>query len=141
SDDQYYGRRGLGGMYDRTDLTITGKIGGLINIETRLANDLYGNPNDNRISLNYASKHFKIDAGDITGSVQGNSLIDFSRTLKGVQFSSDILRGVKISGLMSQPKAQTRTMTLPGSNGPGPYYVYAGQIVDGSVHVRVNNRD
>src|SRR5207302_4652882 len=142
-NDNYYGRRvgSLGGAYDQTDLTIQGKLGGIINFETRYSNNLYGNPNDNRLSLNYASKAFKIDAGDITGTIQGNSLMDFTRTLQGIQVSANVLRGVKLTTLLSQTKALTRTQTLQGNNGRGPYYIYAVHIVDGSEHVRVNNRD
>lgn len=140
-NETYYGRRGFGGMYDQTDLTISGKLGGIINFETRLSNSLYGNPNDNRLSLNYSGKNFTIDAGDINAGIRGNSLLDFNRTLKGIQLSATVMRGLKLTTLMSETKAQTRTITIPGGNGPGPYYVYAGQIVDGSVKVRVNDRE
>ncbi len=139
--DNYFGQRGLGGGYNQTDLTISGKVLGIFNFETHYNNNPYGNPYENRLSLNYASKHFKLDAGDITGSITGNSLIDFSRTLKGIEVAADVLKGVKVTTLMSQTKASPRTVVLNGTNGPGPYYVYAGQIVDGSVHVRVNNKD
>jgi hypothetical protein len=140
-NDVYYGRKGFGGAYQNTDLTIQGKLFNLFNFETHYSNNLYGNPYENRVSLNYATKHFSLDAGDINGSIKGNTLIDFNRTLKGIQLSADIARGVKITSLFSQTKAQTRTIVIPGGNGPGPYYVYVGQIVDGSVHVRVNNKD
>jgi hypothetical protein len=137
----YRGRRGLGGGYNNTDLTIQGKIGGIINFETRYSNSLYGNPYDNRLSLNYATSRFKIDAGDIQGSIVGNSLIDFSRTLKGIQLSADLFKGLRLTTLYSETKSQPRTITLEGANRSGPYYVYAGLIVDGSERVRVNNRD
>lgn len=141
ANDQYFGQKGFAGAYDQTDLTIQGKVAGVINFETRMSNGLATTPYDNRLSLNYASRDFKLDAGDITGSITGNSLIDFSRTLKGIQFSSTVTRGTRLTGLYSQTKAQTRTIVINGAESSGPYYVYAGQIVDGSEHVRVNNKD
>ena len=140
-NDNYYGRKSVGGAYDNTDLTVQAKLFGIINFETRYSNNLYGNPNDNKLSLNYANKLFKFDAGDITGSISGNTLVSFSRTLKGMQLTANILKGFKVTSLYTQTKAQTRTITINGGNSPGPYYVYAGQIVDGSEHVRVNNKD
>jgi len=140
-NDTYFGRRSLGGIYDNTDLTISGKLGGVINFETHYSNSLYGNPYDNRLSLNYQTRRLKIDAGDITGAIVGNTLIDFNRTLNGIQLSAEVMNGLRLTTLLSQTKAQTRTITLPGGNGPGPYFVYAGQIVDGTERVRVNDRE
>lgn len=141
ANDQYFGQKGFAGAYDQTDLTIQGKVAGVINFETRMSNGLAATPYDNRLSLNYASRDFKLDAGDITGSITGNSLIDFSRTLKGIEFTSTVTRGTRLTGLYSQTKAQTRTIVINGAESSGPYYVYAGQIVDGSEHVRVNNKE
>ncbi|MCC6730068.1 MAG: hypothetical protein IT208_12090 [Chthonomonadales bacterium] len=137
----YYGRRGLGGGYSNTDLTLNGKLFGVVNFETHYSNSLYGNPYDNRVSLNYATRGLKLDAGDIQGSLSGNSLIEFSRSLNGMQLTTDVLRGLKLTTLYSRTKAQTRTVLINGANRSGPYYVYAGQVVDGSERVRVNDRE
>src|SRR5687768_3510901 len=42
SNDRYYGQRGIGGTYDNTDLTINGKVFGVVNFETRYSNYAYG---------------------------------------------------------------------------------------------------
>ncbi len=139
--DNYFGQQGLAGSYDNTDLTVEGKVLGLINFQTHYSNNIYGNPYNNQISLNYASKNLKVDAGDITGTIRGNSLINFTRSLQGVQVSANVTKGLKLTSLYTQTRAQVQTITIHGGNGPGPYYVYAGgQIVDGSVQVRVNNQ-
>ncbi len=137
----YYGRRSLGGGYTDTDLTVSGKLLGIVSFETRYTDNVYGNPYDNRIKLSYATKAFTIEAGDIQAGVTGNSLVDFTRTLNGVTVSANVAKGVKLSTLYSQEKAQTRTIVINGANRAGPYYVFAGQVVDGSAKVRVNNRD
>lgn len=136
----YYGRRGMGGYTD-TDLTISGKVLGLVSFETHYTDTVYGMPYDNRLKLSYATKTFSVEAGDIQAGVTGNSLVDFSRALKGVTVSANVANGVKLSTLYSQEKAQTRTIVINGANRSGPYYVFAGQVVDGSARVRVNNRD
>lgn len=137
----YNGRPMLGNGYANTNLDVRGKFLGVFNFETHYSNSLYGSPYENRLSLNYATKELKLDAGDIQGGIHGNSLLDFSRSLKGIQLAVDVLKGVRFTTLYSQTKAQTRTITINGANRSGPYYVYAGQVVDGSVKVRVNNRD
>lgn len=136
----YYGRRGMGGYTD-TDLTITGKLLGLVSFETHYTDSAYGMPYDNRLKLSYATKTFTVEAGDIQAGVAGNSLVDFSRSLKGVTIAATLASGVKLSTLYSQEKAQTRTIVINGANRSGPYYVFAGQVVDGSARVRINNRD
>lgn len=141
SNDNYFGRRGMGGTYNQTELTVQGKILGVINFDTHYTDSLYQNPYENHLSVNYETKKFKFDAGDITGSITGNSLLDFNRTIKGLETTVEVLNGVRLTTLFSQPKANTRTIVIPGANTSGPYYVYAGQVVDGSEHVRVNNRD
>ncbi len=141
TNDNYYGVKGVGGSFNQTELTVQGKILGLLNFQTHYSDSPYVNPNENRLSLNYETKKLKFDAGDINGSITGNSLIDFNRTLKGIEVSAEVLKGLRITSLMSQTKAQTRTIVIQGANISGPYYVYAGQIVDGSEHVRINNID
>jgi len=136
----YYGRRGMGGYTD-TDVTISGKLFGLVSFETRYTDSLYGMPYDNRVKLSYATKAFSLEAGDIQAGITGNSLIDFSRTLRGITFSATPIRGVKLSSLYTEERAQTRTIVINGANRSGPYYVFAGQVVDGSARVRVNNRE
>jgi hypothetical protein len=137
----YYGRRSVGGGYTDTDVTVSGKVFGLVSFETRYTDNVYGNPYDNRIKLSYATKAFSLEAGDIQAGVTGNSLVDFNRSLNGISLSANVAPGVKVSTLYSQERAQTRTIVINGANRAGPYYVFAGQVVDGSARVRVNNRD
>lgn len=136
----YFGRP-FGAGYSDANLDLRGKIFGIINFETRYSNNLYGNPHDNRLSLNYATKFYSIDIGDIQARITGNSLIDFSRSVKGIQLGVEPFRGVKITNFLTEPRAQTRTIIINGANRSGPYYVYAGQVVDGSVKIRVNDRE
>ncbi|HSV72793.1 MAG TPA: hypothetical protein VLH79_03445 [Chthonomonadales bacterium] len=140
-DANHFGRRGLGGLYNNTDLTISGRIAGIVNFETRYSNRLHGSPHDNRLSLNYSSGPFSIDAGDIQGSIGGNTLVGFSRSLKGVQLAAEVMPGLRLTSLISNTRGQSRTITVNGANRSGPYFVYAGMVVEGSERVRVNDRE
>ncbi len=138
---QYLGRKALGGGYTSTDLAVRGKLFGILNFETHYSDYLYGSPYDNRLSLDYVTRDYKVNAGDIQAGLTGNSLIGFSKSLKGIQVTANLARNLRLTSLVSKSKAQTRTVTLNGANRSGPYYVFAGQIVDGSERVRVNNRE
>jgi len=139
-DEQYYGR-GSNGVYNDTDLTIDATLFKHLHYQTRISNSLFNNPNDNRVKLDYNTSKFRFEWGDLNAGFQGNSLIDFNRYLRGMQITSQWAPQFKSTLLYSQTKAETRTITIPGNDSSGPYYVYAGQIVEGSDHVRVDNRD
>ncbi len=139
-NNNYFGA-GSGDFYHQTDVTVQGRIAGLFNFQTHYTDSPFSNPNDNRFSINYNRGGLKFDAGDINGSISGNSLMSFNRYLNGIQLSYAINPMLQFTTLYSATKAQTVSIQIPGNNTAGPYYVYAGQIVDGSAHVRVDNQD
>ncbi len=137
--DQYLGR-GSGGFYNDTDISVDATLFKWFHYTTRISNSLMKNPNDNRVKADYHTKNTRVEYGDINVGFQGNSLIDFSKYLHGMQFSETWSPMIKTTVLYSQTKAATQTIVLNGNNSAGPYYVYAGQIVDGSAQVRVDNQ-
>ena len=137
--DQYLGRGG-GGFYNDTDVSIDATMFKWFHYTTRISNSLMKNPNDNRVKLDYKTAKTRVEYGDINVSFQGNSLIDFSRYLHGLQVTDVWSPSFKTVALYSQTKAATQTIVINGNNSSGPYYVYAGQIVDGSAEVRVDNQ-
>lgn len=137
--DQYIGQ-GSNGVYTDTDVTVDATLFKWFHYTTRISNSLFKNPNDNRVLMDYKTAHQRIQYGDINVSFQGNSLIDFSRYLHGIQIHNDWSPSLNTTLLYSETKATTQTIVLNGNNSAGPYYVYAGQIVDGSVQVRVDNQ-
>jgi hypothetical protein len=138
-DEQYYGR-GSGGFYNDTDLTVDATLFKYLTYQTRITNSPFVNPDENRIKLDYNTGKFRLEWGDLNAGFQGNSLIDFNRYLRGVQVSDQWAPGIRSTLLYSQTKAGVHTITIAGNNSAGPYYVYAGQIVEGSDQVRVDNR-
>src|SRR5579871_4317693 len=138
--DQYFGQ-GSNGIYTDTDMTIDATLFKWLHYSTRISNSLFQNPNDKRVKLDYKTKKLRIEWGDINAGFQGNSLIDFNRYLSGIQIHNEWSRQFRTTVLWSQVKAETRTIVINGNNSSGPYYVYAGQIVEGSDQVRVDNKD
>ncbi len=139
-DEQYYGR-GSNGIYNDADLNIDATFLNFFHYQTRINNSLFQSPTENRVKLDYNTPKVRFEWGDINAGFSGNSLIDFNRYLSGFKITNNWSRQVKTSFLYSTTKAETRTITIPGNNSSGPYYVYAGQIVEGSDRVRVDNRE
>ena len=138
TNEQYYGR-GANGFYNDTDVSVDATLFKYFRYQTRLSNSLFHNPNDNRVKLDYKTKTSHIEWGDLNAGFQGNSLIDFNRYLHGIQATNIWSKNLKTTLLWSQIKAETKTIVVNGNNSSGPYYVYSGQIVEGSDHVRIDN--
>jgi hypothetical protein len=141
-DQQNYFGDGDQAFTDYTDLYIRGeKVLGFLNFETRVTNNRFGTPQDQRFTLVYESKLFDTKLGDITGSLHNtNPLVSFSRRMSGVSGALKLGGGYELKLMGSENKAAPRTVTLPGNNSKGPYYLPGGNIVDGSLSVRVDDR-
>jgi hypothetical protein len=139
-DEQYYGR-GNNGVYNDSDLDIDATFLKYFHYQTHLSNSPFRNPNDDRVKLDYKTKKMRFEWGDISAGFQGNSLIDFNRYLHGAQMSNNWTPRLRTTLLVSQTKAETRSIVIPGNDSAGPYFVYAGQIVPGSERVRVDSRE
>lgn len=139
-DSQYYGQ-GTNGIYNDTALDVDATFFNALHYHTQISNSPYRNANDNRVKLDYNTKKVRVEWGDFNPTIAGNSLIDFNRSLHGIQLSNHWTPQLKSTLLFSQTRAETRTIVVNGNGSTGPYYVYAGQIVDGSVHVRVDSKD
>jgi hypothetical protein len=137
--DVYQGR-GSGGVYTDTDLDIDATLFNAFHYKSHISNYLYGRPDDNKLQLDYKTKSVQLQAGNISAGFQENSLIGFSRYLTGVQMTNHWTPQLSTTLLVSKTAATPQTRTVQGANSSGPYYVFSGQIVPGSVEVRVDNR-
>lgn len=140
TDSQYLGQ-GSNGIYNDANMTVDATVFQHFHYQTEFNNSPFSDPYQNRTKMDYTTKSLNVQIGDINAGFQGNSLIDFSRYLMGVQFTDQWTRQLKTSLLYTRTEATPRTITIPGNNSSGPYYVYSGQIVDGSAQVRVDNKD
>ncbi len=139
-DSQYNGQ-GSNGIYNDTQLDVDATFFNALHYHTQISNSPYRNANDNRVKLDYSTKKVRVEWGDFTPTMAGNSLVDFNRSLHGIQLTNHWSSNLKSTMLYSKTTAETRTIVIAGNGSTGPYYVYAGQIVDGSAHVRVDNKD
>jgi hypothetical protein len=135
-DDNY----GFSPRYrNETNLTLAGSLFSGLSVTATLSNNRW-NPNDRTVAFNYQRGKTKASMGDITASLSGNELVSFSRRLQGATITQDL--GVcSVTAIASRTKAATRTVSLAGNNTPGPYYLGASQIVDGSERVKIDERE
>lgn len=137
--NEQWNRGRSGAFVDDRSVSVSGKnVLGVLNFDVQLNNNPYGLPMDRRIALNYNKGWLKVDAGDINARLStGNELIRFTRTMKGAQ-ATTTFGPLSISALYTQSRSAARTISLTGNNTPGPYYLQAGMIVDGSLRVQVD---
>ena len=141
--DQYFGA-GSNGFYNQTQLDIDATFFKHFKYKTTINNHLLNNPGDpnfNRVQVDYNVANTRVQWGDINAGFAGNSLVSFNRFLSGVQWTNSWSKRIKTQFLYSQTKAEAKTYTLQGAGNSGPYYIFSGQIVDGSARVRLNDRE
>ncbi len=139
--DQYYYGQGSNGIYTNTSMHVDATLFKYFHYDSTISNSPYRSPGENRVKLDYNTKSTRFQVGDINAGFQGNSLIDFNRYLSGVELENKWTKSLKTTMLFSHTKSETKTLTSAGNDSAGPYYLFSGQIVDGSAHVRVDNRD
>lgn len=133
----YYSRRGR--FTDDRNLNIVGQnVLGYLNFNVSLDNHSLGRPYANRLSFNYEREGWKADLGDITANLgSGNELVRLSRTTRGgaLQYQKGSLTA---KFLFTQTRGAVKTVSFTGNNSPGPYYLQAGYLIEGSVRVQVD---
>jgi hypothetical protein len=136
----YFGRGG-DTFSDRGQMTVTGrKVMGVLNFQMSLADDRYADPQARRISIDYERRGLTANVGDIRGSLLNtNPLTPFNKSLKGVQMGYTLGR-FQAKGIHSESRNSSQTVSLQGNGSTGPYYLRSGQIIDGSIEVRVDGR-
>ena len=141
--DQYYGN-GSNGLYNLTQVDVDATFLKHFHYKTTVNNHILNNssdPNYNRVQMDYNVANTRVQWGDLNAGFAGNSLVTFNRFLRGVQWTNSWGKRFKTQILYSQTRAEARTYTLAGAGNAGPYYVFSGQIVDGSARVRINDRE
>lgn len=134
---------GLGGQQftDIGSISLRGRnVGGLLNFQSSIVNNRFGDPQDERSSIDYDKKPFSISVGDIRGSLLNtNRFASFSKFLTGAQ-AKYTSGNLEIKGVISQSRGSAKTISLQGNNSAGPYYLQSSQIVRGSEEVQVDGQ-
>lgn len=134
----YYGQGGKA-LTDYGQMNVVGrKVFGVLNFQMQLQNNYFGDPQGQKVSLNYDKGPFKIDVGDIQGSLLNtNQFASFNKTLKGVMTGYHS-GNLQLKAVRSSVKGSVRTVSLQGNGSQGPYYLNASQIIADSERIMVD---
>lgn len=123
----------IGSMY------ISGrKVLGVLNFDFTIQDDRFEDPLGNRFSMDYDKGNWKVNLGDIQGSLLNtNRFARFNKTLRGgsLLYHDGALQA-KL--LHSEVKGEPRTVSIPGANSSGPYYLQGTQIIQGTESITVD---
>lgn len=138
NESLYYGD-GDEQFTDRRSLQLNGtKLFGGFYFDVTMNNYGFSRPGDQRTLVGYERGWLKVEGGDINASLlNSNELVRFSRLMRGAQVQVKAGR-FALRALHSEIRAQARTISITGTNSPGPYFLQAGNIVDGSVRVQLD---
>ncbi|MBS1715663.1 MAG: hypothetical protein JST30_15145 [Armatimonadetes bacterium] len=138
-DAAEYGGRGLSSFTDFGQVRITGtNVLDVFNFDLNIQDSRFADPQANRASLDVDKGNWKVNLGDIRGSLgQRNAFARFQKTLSGGQVAYKS-RGLEMRGLYSEVRGEARTVSVQGNNTPGPYYLQSSQIVRGSEQIKVD---
>ncbi|MBI1757416.1 MAG: hypothetical protein HYR64_09955 [Fimbriimonas ginsengisoli] len=134
----YYGMGGKR-FTDLGHVSLSGHdVLGVLNFQAELVNNRFGDPQGQKMSLNYHRGPVEMDAGDIRGSLLNtNSFASFNKTLNGVMGGFHQGR-FALKALRSSVRGAARTTSLSGNGSLGPYYLGASQVISDSEQVRVD---
>ena len=143
-DGEAYGQSNYGGLggnriTDLGYLRIEGrKVADLFNFDLNIQDNRFQDPQADNVSLGLTKGNWALGLGDIQGSVgAGNEFIGFSRKLKGASVGYHAGK-ISINALRSEARGAPRSVSIPGNNTPGPYYLQSNQIVRGSERIAVD---
>lgn len=134
---------GLGGkrFTDIGQIDFVGRrVFGLFNFRGTILDSRFTDPQGQRFSLDFNRGGVQFSAGDIQGTLLNtNPLARMSKSLRGVSVA--YRRGnFEGKALYSEARGSARTITIPGNNSAGPFYLQVNQLVQGSEQVRLDDQ-
>ncbi len=142
NNNSFLNARPLGPLQQNLDLSVQGKLMGVVDVNASLSNDRFRANQQQVVGFNYDSKTgTRVSVGDVNASLSGNELVSFSRNLQGLYLSRDLSKnGMKVAGVASVTRALTRRGSFQGNGTTGPYFVNAQQLVQGTETVLLNGQ-
>lgn len=123
-------------------VTLEGRrVLGLVDFQTQIVDNRFADPQSRRFTLRAERGPWTFQAGDIQGVVfDTNEFARLTRSLRGV--AATYRRGpLAVRALRSEARGSARTVTIPGNNTPGPYFLQSSQIIVDSETVRVDGEE
>jgi hypothetical protein len=118
------------------------RLFGVFKVDGRLSNSRWGNYVNQNFGINYDRKGTQFQLGNVTASLGGGGLVNFSKSLQGIVIGRDFGGGkIRTTNVFSLTKAHTVRNSFQGNGSAGPYSLGGSLIVEGTERIRVNGRD
>jgi hypothetical protein len=143
-DDDAFGLGNYGGQGDRSftdfgNVRVTGTdVFGALNFDFVIQDSRFQDPQGQRFSIDYDRGPWVVNLGDIRGTMLNtNRFATFTKTLNGGSLGYEA-GDFRAKAVVSDVKGAPRTVTIPGTNTAGPYYLQSAQIVRGTERIEVD---
>ena len=136
-----YGGLGPRNWSNRGTLRVSGdRVFGFANFDANLTDARLSNPQDDRYTFVFGPRQNQFQYGDVRSGIGGdNRFVQLNRSLRGLMFSSQA-GNLTLQAVRSESKGQARTVSVPGNNTAGPYYLQTSQIVRGSERILIDDQ-
>lgn len=123
---------------DRGLIVVEGRrVFDVLDFSLAIPDSRFQDPQAQRYLFDYDKRGLRLQYGDIQTNIRGNRFANLSKSLQGAQGS--YRRGrLSISAVRSEAKGSAKTVSIPGNNSAGPYYLNANQVVRGSESIEVD---
>lgn len=113
-------------------------LGGLLDFELNIRDSRYQDPQAKDFVARIDEGPWRVEYGDVRATLNtGNQFVRFSKELQGINLEYEA-GGLTIRTLTASAKGRARTISIQGTNSPGPYYLQSSQIVRGSEKIEVD---
>ena len=126
-----------GDFYRQSSLHLEGPIWKEFGFQADLSASGWGQ-NYTRWVLGYVGHDTAFYYGDLNVSLPGNEFATFSKSLQGYQVDQALPNKGLLRAFYSKEKGYTRNETTQGNNTSGPYFLTYTPIIEGSLHVKVD---
>jgi hypothetical protein len=143
NNNPFVNARPLGPFQQNLNVTVQGTVLDVFRVHGSLSNNRFASSTgQSLLGLDYDDlRGTKAQLGDVNASLSGNELVNYARNLRGIQFSREFGRGMKLTSVASITRALTRRGSFQGQGTTGPYFLNAQQIIAGSVRVLLNGQE
>ena len=134
-----YGGQGDRQFTDFGNVRVQGqRVFDALNFDFVIQDSRFRDPQGQHFSIDYLRGPWQANLGDIRGTLLNtNRFAAFTKTLRGAMFGYEG-GGFRVKTVFSDVRGAPRTVSIPGTNSAGPYYLQSAQIVRGSEHIEVD---
>lgn len=141
--NQNWSYRSTGAFQQQARLDISGRVLNAWDVNATLTNARGGSSFNQIFNFQFDNKEgTKFGIGNVNESLGGNEFVNFTRTVQGVRFSRDFGKSrMTVKTIGSITRGITRRGAVRGNGTPGPYLMNAGNLIQESEVVRLNDKE